>query len=171
MVKTLQWRAARQYRASSGSEGPGLQRRHSSAEATFHIRLNKALDERGFPAKDQGRARRLAADLNVTPAAAARWVSGEAIPERFRVEEIARRYDIGLSYLEVGHDPATEVDLQLLEACIIGASEGLELELPNKLLHKLARVYAEAYEIAASTRSPPREARSMAYVVGLKSQD
>ncbi len=148
-----------------------MQRRHSSAEATFHKRLNKALDERGFPAKDQGRASRLAQDLGVTPAAAARWVSGEAVPERFRVEEIARLYDIGLSYLEVGHDPATQIDLQLLEACILGASDGLELELSQDLLKKLAHVYAEAYEIAASTRSPPREARSMAYVVGLKSQD
>lgn len=147
-----------------------MQRRHSSAEETFHVRLNKALDERGYPAKDQGRARRLALDLKVTPAAAARWIAGEAMPERFRVEEIARRFDIGLGYLEVGLDPATDVDLALLEACILGTSDGMGLEIPQDTLCRLARAYAEAYEIAASTKSPPREARSMAYVVGLKSR-
>lgn len=148
-----------------------MQRRHSSAEATFHERLNKALDERGYPARAQGRAKRLAHDLGVTPAAAARWVSGEAMPERFRVEAIAKLYDIGVGYLEVGLDPATDVDLPLLEACIVGAADGCGVPVSEETLRKLAHMFAEAYKIAASTRSPPREARSMAYVVGLKSRE
>ncbi|MCU4589126.1 Cro/Cl family transcriptional regulator [Acinetobacter ursingii] len=66
----------------------------------FSERLNKVLEEKGYPVR--GRAVELAKIFKITPKAAGKWLNGEAFPETQKIIEIAEYFEISVSWLLTG---------------------------------------------------------------------
>jgi SOS-response transcriptional repressor LexA len=73
--------------------------------AQFSARLNKALDEGGYPALNKGRQVLVAKNFGVSQEAARKWVSGESIPATTRATEIARELKVNYEWLIGGQGP------------------------------------------------------------------
>lgn len=69
----------------------------------FAARLNEALDEIQFPMKGYGRQQSLADRMHVSQKGARKWLEGEAMPEQFRVVDLARWLDVNFEWLATGH--------------------------------------------------------------------
>lgn len=143
-----------------------VQRKHSSAEAGFADRLNRALDSAGVEGHQKGRGAWLARTLNVSPAAAHKWLSGVTVPERYRVEQLSKELKVSWAWLEMGLSPSQEIDAALLAEIMIGIEEAQETT--GKLSpREYAKKVTEIYTICLGKKIPPKEAKNVAMVYAM----
>lgn len=155
------------FKVPAPHRGPGkVNRKHSSAEAGFYQRLNKALDSAGVERFQKGRGAWLAKELKVTPAAASKWLSGDSVPERYRVEQIANLLKVSLAWLELGIAPSQEIDAALLRECILGMEEAQQTT-GRMDSESYANKLTEAYTICLGKEVPPEQARNMAMIYAM----
>ncbi len=71
----------------------------------FSERLNKALNNVGFPKKGAGRQIELANIFGVSQKGARKWLEGESIPKFTRLQEIALHFGLRVEWLASGEPP------------------------------------------------------------------
>jgi SOS-response transcriptional repressor LexA len=76
----------------------------------FSIRLNIALDLRGYPPIGEGRISYLQTIFDISRASANKWIHGRAIPHPNTRKKIAEKLGVSLSWLETGIGEATDID-------------------------------------------------------------
>jgi hypothetical protein len=75
----------------------------------FSVRLNEALDDVKFTAKGRGRQQALANRMRVSQRGARKWLSGEALPENFRLLDMTEWLHVRFEWLATGHGPKWQV--------------------------------------------------------------
>ena len=68
----------------------------------FTARLEKALNDAGFPPKNYGRQARVAEQMGVTISAVNRWLTGKGFPDQKYFEKLARLLDVRMEWLFFG---------------------------------------------------------------------
>ena len=69
----------------------------------FAERLNKVLDDKGYPMR--GRAQKVLAEtkLNISDRAINKWLKGESIPDHSNLAILSRHYGVGFDWLATGN--------------------------------------------------------------------
>lgn len=68
-------------------------------------RINKALDENGWPTLDYGRITTLASKMDISVNSARKWLIGQATPEQWRIKKLAQVIGTTEEYLVQGNGP------------------------------------------------------------------
>lgn len=73
----------------------------------FAERLNKVLDDKGYPMR--GRAQKVLAEtkLNISDRAINKWLKGESIPDHSNLAILSRHYGVGFDWLATGNGEMT----------------------------------------------------------------
>lgn len=84
----------------------------------FAERLNKRLDELGYPPKYKGRYEAVAKDFNVSSKATRKWLEGDSLPKTTRMMDIARKYRIPFELLATGQTTFNESGETAAAKCV-----------------------------------------------------
>lgn len=80
----------------------------------FSERLNQLLDDNKAPEKYAGRQVFLAEQLKVSQESARKWLEGESIPRKAKIQQMAQKWSCRASWLEYGELPSKN-DAQTVE--------------------------------------------------------
>lgn len=75
----------------------------------FRNRLHQACDDAGVPSPGFGRQTKLAADLKVSQEASRKWLNGESIPRKKKLEELAKYLGVDSYWLAFGEKASSKV--------------------------------------------------------------
>ena len=71
----------------------------------FSARLNKVLDENGFPPKGRGRQIALSDLCALSQKGVRKWLEEEGLPERVNLRKITKKFNVRIEWLEYGEGP------------------------------------------------------------------
>lgn len=82
----------------------------------FAIRLNQALDLRGYPAIGNGRINYIQEVFQLSRAGANKWIHGKSIPHPNARRKIAEKLGISIVWLETGNGSPTQIDQSIFSS-------------------------------------------------------
>jgi len=135
----------------------------TNEKVAFSLRLNRLLDDAGVDQKGDGRQIKVAAWLEVSQAAARKWLEGQSVPTFERVVRLAKRLNANVEWLYSGRGPmrpgdVAEIDYKVLREILetlVSHLREMNIELDGGTIADLA---ITAYQDAVTTGTVDRSA-------------